>query len=321
MVSPLLAMALLFFQGTPDPEAPWDSSLKLSPDSFAILTPVGVPTRGWGSHPQVMGNGVGPTRGLSDEVGPPDDPGDPGALGLAVRSLVVPGWGQRSADRGYWWIFTGVEALALGGMIHQRREGARHRAAYRDLAWETARTPVWGGPRRDGPWSYYEQMGRWSASGRFDRQPDAEWLHPETNEGTFNGMIWRLAQDLHLPTDAEEVDVGDPAYQQALAYYRGRAIPPELAWDWRGQEDSRSRFRNLIRVSDEAFRAGTTFVGVALVNRFISGAEVWIAAHPGPLSAIPITLESRFAPGPEVDEWQFRVRMRSRSPPSSRPRS
>jgi hypothetical protein len=222
-------------------------------------------------------------------------------------------------------MFTGVDALAWGGLVYQRREGARHRSAYRDLAWEVARTSVWGGPRSDGSWSYYEQMGRWGASGRFDRRPDVETLHPETNEDTFNGMIWRLARDLHLPGDGGEdgggVDSGDPAYQQALAYYRSRAIPAELQWDWHGQEESRSRFRSLIRVSDEAFRAGTTFVGVALVNRFISGAEVWIAAHPGPLSAIPITLESRLAPGIEADEWQFRVRVRSRSPPSSRPRT
>ena len=269
----------------------------------------------------MLENGGSPPPALPDLAGPPDALGTPGALGLTIRSLTVPGWGQRVADRGYWWIYSGVDALAWGGVVHQRREGARHRTAYRDLAWEVARSPVWGGSRRDGPWSYYEQMGRWPASGRFDRRPEAEALHPETDEDTFNGMVWRLARDLHLPADPGEWEDGNPAYQQALAYYRGRAIPPDLEWDWQGQDDSRSRFRNLIRVSDEAFRAGTTFVGVALVNRFISGAEVWIAAHPGPLSAIPITLESRFAPGPEVDEWQFSVRMRSRSPPSSRPRS
>jgi hypothetical protein len=319
MVSPFLAMALLLFQGTPDQGPPRDSPSKLFPDSSAILFPV--PTTWLESPSQMPGMGVSPSTGRPDVLGPPAGPGSPSALGLAIRSLAVPGWGQRTADRGYWWLYTGIDALALGGVVHQRREGARHRTAYRDLAWEVARTPVWVGPRRDGPWSYYEQMGKWSASGHFDRRPDLEQLHPETNEETFNGMIWRLARDLHLPADAGALDAGNPAYQQALAYYRNRAVPPDLQWDWQGQEESRSRFRTLIQVSDEAFRGATTFVGVALVNRFISGAEVWISAHPGPLSAIPITLESRFAPGPEVDQWKFKVRLRPRSPPSSWPHS
>jgi hypothetical protein len=299
MVSPLLVGWLLLIQGAPDPGP------ALEDRPIPMIPSTGVP----GVH------GPPDALGLSDSLEPP------GPLGLTMRSLILPGWGQRTADRGYWWLYTGVDALAWGGVAYHQREGVRRRTAYRDLAWEVARTPVWGGPRRDGPWSYYEQMTRWAASGRFDLRPDAETLHPETDEETFNGMIWRLARDLHLPADADDVSAGDPAYEQALTYYRSRAVPPELQWDWQGQEESRSRFQNLIRASDQAFRAGTTFVGIALVNRFISGAEVWIAAHPGPLSAIPITLESRFAPGPDADEWQFRVRVRPRSPPSSWPRS
>lgn len=248
----------------------------------------------------------------------PEGPDD--ALGLALRSLLVPGWGQRTSGRGHWWVFTGIDVLAWSGFVLQRREGARHRTAYRDLAWEVARVPIWTGARKDGPWSYYELMGRWAASGQFDLRPEDEALHPETNEETFNGTIWGLARELHLPAGSREVDVGDPAYQEALAYYRGRAVPPDLQWDWQGGEGSRTRFRDLVRDSDEAFRLGTNFVGLALVNRFISGAEVWIAAHPGLMSSIPVTVRPRLGLGPQAERWQLNVRIQSRTSLTSPPR-
>lgn len=254
-----------------------------------------------------------PVIAPGESMRPADSPTPPGsALGLTGRSLLLPGWGQYTAGRGHWWAYAGVEAVAWSAVIHHRREGSRFRRAYRDLAWEAARSSVWDGPRTDGPWSYYERMGAWSASGRFDRAPGEAELHPETDEATYNGMIWRLARDIHFPPGPGEPGSGTQEYQRALDYYRSRAIPRELAWDWEGDETALTRFRGLVRESDRAFRTGTTFVGLALVNRFIAGAEMWVAAHPGPLEAIPFQLRSRLEPTPGPTGWQLRFRVRHR---------
>jgi hypothetical protein len=245
----------------------------------------------------------------------------PGPLGLAGRSLLLPGWGQKVADRGHWWVYAGAEAVAWGGGIHQRREGARFRQAYRDLAWSVARVPVWDGPRRDGAWGYYERMAVWRASGIFDLSPDGATFQPETDETTYNGMVWRLARELHLPPGVGPGDPGDPAFERALAYYRERAVPPELRWDWGEAPEARERFRGLIGRSDEAFRNATTFVGMALVNRFISGVEMWVAAHPGPAASLPVQVRSRVFPGAAPGRWELRFHLEGRevAPPLSAP--
>jgi hypothetical protein len=271
------------------PPEPWTPHGPFTPSAATLLPPLG------------PGGPVG---------GRPDDAGQGDPLRLAGRSLVLPGWGQYAAGRRHWWVYTGLDVVAWSAVVHQRREGVRFRRSYRDLAWEAARTRVWDGPRTDGPWGYYERMGTWGASGRFDRTPGQGELRPETDEGTFNGMIWRLAREIHLPFGAGEGEPGSPGYERALEYYQERAIPPELAWDWAGDEAALSRFRELIRESDRAFRTGTTFLGLALVNRFISGAEMWVAAHPGPLETIPLRLESRVEPASQTAGWQLRFRLR-----------
>lgn len=309
MTATLLTLALVAFQAapdsvrssTPDPEPPPRVSVR--GPTFTGLAGV--------SPPFPEGEWEVGESPLKVPLLSPEGPDDP--LGLALRSLLVPGWGQRAAGRGHWWAFTGIDLLAWTGFVLHRMEGARHRTAYRDLAWEVARVPFWSGPRRDGPWSYYELMGRWAASGRFDERPDDEALHPETNEETFNGTVWGLARDLHLPAGSGSVDVEDPAYQEALAYYRRRAVPPDLQWDWQEGEESLARFRDLVRNSDEAFRLGTTFVGIALVNRFISGAEVWMAAHSDLMASIPVTVRPRLGLEPEMERWQLNVRIQSRT--------
>jgi hypothetical protein len=236
----------------------------------------------------------------------------PSPLGLAGRSLLLPGWGQKTSDRGHWWMYAAAEAVAWAGGIHQSREGSRFREAYRDLAWSAARLPVWDGPRRDGAWGYYERMTTWRASGHFDLSPDGAVFQPETDETTYNGMVWRLARELHLPPGAEPGGPNGPAFERALAYYRDRAVPPELRWDWGEAPDARERFRGLIGRSDEAFRNATTFVGVALVNRFISGVEMWVSAHPGPSASLPVRVRSRVLPGAAPGRWELRIHLEGR---------
>lgn len=232
-------------------------------------------------------------------------------FGAALRSLALPGWGQQVQGRAHWWIFPVIESVGWAGWIQARREGDRFRERYRDLAWDTARRSIWDGPRVDGPWEYYERMLRWRASGAFDRAPGLPELLPEEDPATFNGSIWSLARAIHLG-GRTDVAPNDPAYLQALEYYRGRAVPPELAWDWDGDEEARLRFGALVRESDDAFRRATAFVGLVLVNHFAAAVEAWVAEHPGPLENVPFRLIGRAQPGDRTGEWTLRVDLQRR---------
>jgi hypothetical protein len=136
---------------------------------------------------------------------------------------------------------------------------------------------------------------------------------PETDPSTFNGSIWALAQAIHLGGSADAAP-DDPSYQRALEYYRERAIPPELAWDWRGDDEGRERFRVLVRESDEAFRRATGFVGLVLVNHFAAAVEAWVAEHPGPLAHLPFRASGRALSGRQPGEWTVRIDLRARTP-------
>lgn len=242
----------------------------------------------------------------------PDDDLGAGDVGAAFRSLVLPGWGQLARDRRWGWVFPVVEAGAWVGVAHWKGQGRRHRDRFRDTAWTYARTNVWSGPRSEGPWEYYERMGRWDTSGRFDLTPDSPALAPETDPSTYNGQVWRLAQEIYLPGGAgSDPDPQAPGFEQALAYYSARAVPPSLAWDWRGDVEVRSRFLAEIDRSDDAYRTATTFVGVALANRFASAVEAFVAGHRGTDGPGRARLRARAVSGPEPGSWELRVLVRT----------
>ncbi len=202
-----------------------------------------------------------------------------------MRSALVPGWEQLRQDRARGWVFLAVDVVGWGGMIASEREGRRLRSSYRDWGWEHARLGVSGGERRERDWEYYETMSRFDRSGRFDQVPGNDRLDPETDLGTYNGLVWRLAREIYLPGgSAVEPDPSDALYERALEYYRNRAIEPEFAWDWKGDEGARRRFSSLIRESDNAFRMGTTFLGALLANRFVAIVDAHLLARLTPLS-------------------------------------
>lgn len=248
-----------------------------------------------------------------------------GDLEAALRSLFLPGWGQHHRDRSHWWAYPLVEAGALAGWLQGRSRGSSVRERYRDLAWDVARTPVWSGDRTEGPWEYYERMSQWTRSGAFDRSPDPGLLLPETDPSTYNGSIWALAKQLHLEPDAtggsvglEGVERSSPEYRRALDYYRERAIPPELGWDWSDASEAQVRFRRLIDSSDEAFRRATTFVGLVFLNHFISATEAWLHERSAPLQHIPFQLDAGAGPLAEPGRWTFQLRILPRRSRSSR---
>jgi len=232
---------------------------------------------------------------LQVSVPPEDGEGfdAPRPLEGVVRSLILPGWGQLDSQRSIGWVPFGLEAVTWTAFALHRQNAQSARIAYRDLAWERARTPSPGRTRQDGDWAYYERMSRWTASGRFNRSSDPQSFLPESDEATYNGSIWRLAQDLYLPVGGEQARPGDPGWDRAVAYYQSRAVGPDFEWDWGDARGSWSRFQSLIRDSDRAYRASTTWVGVAMLNRFLSAAEQWVAGQEPSLSSLPLRIRAR----------------------------
>jgi hypothetical protein len=202
----------------------------------------------------------------------------PGAEQAFLFSSLLPGSGQWVLGQDRWLPYAVAEGLAWIRFVDWRRLGDDYRNAYRDLAWQVARREATG-LRRDGDFGYYEAMTRFSASGRFDSDPDRPGIQPETDPATFNGRVWGLAREIHFAAGEVEPPEGSPEYLRALDYYLGRGVTDDLRWDWEGNVAGQGAFRSLIRESDESFRRSTTMVGVLLANRFLSAMDALLSAR------------------------------------------
>jgi hypothetical protein len=203
-----------------------------------------------------------------------------------VASLVVPGGGQllRGEKRGF--AYLAAEAALWFVFADGRSDGATRRDAYRDLAWEVARSGT--EVREDGDFDYYERLTRWTRSGAFDLEPGVSGLQPETDPGTFNGDAWRLARELFWAGGDVPPDPG--AESAAIDFYRIRAYDERFLWDWSAAPAEQRRFARLIRESDDAFGRARLAVGGLVANRFLSTVDVWLSAR------TPGTTELRVAP-------------------------
>lgn len=218
-----------------------------------------------------------------------ESPPDRG-VAVALRSFVLPGWGQLVLDQKRGWAYAAAEVVAWGLHLHWRSEGRDLRGAYRDLAWATART-VAGTQRLDPDFSYFERLAHWRRSGAWDASAEAPGLQPEDDVSTYNGMIWGRARDLFLKGDPA-AGPSDPGYGSALAYYEERAYGPALLWDWTDKEAALERYRTLIDESDDNLRRATHAVGAVLANHVLSGVDAWISSQTGTRT------RSRIVPGP-----------------------
>lgn len=202
-------------------------------------------------------------------------PAAPSAARAGVRSLVVPGWGQRSLGQRRALVYAAAEAVLWGFWVERRADAAKLRADYRDLAWDAARLRT--GEREDGSWSYYEAVSKWSRSGAFDRDPAASGLQPEEDPATFNGSVWVLAREIHFRGGTPAP--GDPSWQAALAWYGQRAYADGFLWDWSGRAGELAQYRRLIHESDDRFHQATTAVGVVLANHLLAGTDAFVSAR------------------------------------------
>jgi hypothetical protein len=213
------------------------------------------------------------------------------ALRMALASALVPGAGQFLQGRRRWIVFLTAEAAAWTFHLDARQDGRSLRSEYQDLAWSVARGAPQ--PRIDGGFEYYERLGQWVRSGRFDLDPASPGIEPERDPSSYNGAQWNLAASIYLQGDPD-VGPGAPGYAAALEYYGRRAYPAEFQWDWTAAPDDRVRFRALIEKSDDRFRTASVALAVVAGNHLLSAVDAFAATRLRQQS--PVT--ASFEPGP-----------------------
>jgi hypothetical protein len=231
----------------------------------------------WAQHVSVP-PGTSPPEPAERRDIPPVSP-------VFLASAVLPGAAQYMMGDDRWVPYAAAEVWALVSYIQQRQSARRVERRYRDLAWQVARR-VSVGERRDTVFEYYEAMAYFTSSG--------EWLpggQPETQEGTYNGEIWKLARALYFP-GGRPAPPGSAAYQQALQYYLQRAIPPGYAWAWGASNLEQQVFADLIVESDAAFRSATRYLGFIFANHIASSVDALITTRLRQLSGASLDVES-----------------------------
>lgn len=212
-----------------------------------------------------------------------------------VASLVLPGTGQLLGghDRGA--VYVAAELYVLLRFMQLQRDGNRQADAFRQLAFDVARsgfTPV----RRDTVFEYYEQMQRFTESGEFDLDP-GPGLVPESDVSTYNGAMWRLARrtfwaDPDVPPDPTSLE-----YQQALEFYRLHAVGPAFRWSWGDAPLEQQVFRETIHKSDVALRRARSQLGMLLANHLVSAVDALISRRLAALARRRADWRTTFLPG------------------------
>jgi hypothetical protein len=202
-----------------------------------------------------------------------------------LASLIVPGSGQLLAGRDRGVVYLAAElwfaarALALG------RQGRTERALFQTLAFDVARRPFTS-TRIDGPFEYYETMSHYVESGSYNLAGPSGFA-PETDTLTFNGAMWLLARRTYFEHPDSIPPASSPAYQAAIAFYRGRAFGDAFRWSWKDARLEMDVYRQAIRNSDDGFRQATNYFGAILVNHLASAVDAFITTRVGRGGLVP----------------------------------
>jgi hypothetical protein len=200
--------------------------------------------------------------------------GDP-AWWTPLASAVVPGAGQALLDQDRFVVYAAVEGIGWLRYIAERREGARQRGAYRELANRVARAFFTIDPQA-GNFEYYERMQHYAESGVFDVDPGTPELEPEVDTLTYNGSLWLLARRTFWEHPDTLPPPGSEALGRAAAFYLERAIRPEFRWSWRNAQLEHDLFRRTIDESNEAYRQAIQALGVILANHVLSTVDAYV---------------------------------------------
>jgi hypothetical protein len=202
-----------------------------------------------------------------------------------LASLVIPGTGQLLGGQSRGVVYLATEVWLVARAVALSRDSRNERNYYRDLSYQVARRRF-GTDGREGPFSYYEEMGKYVESGVFDEGPGPE-LVPQSDVSTYNGSLWRLARETFFENpDSVPAHTSAP-YRAALDFYVQRAITGPFRWSWRDARLEQDVYRASIRASDEAYRAATNYLGAVLLNHLVSAVDAFIAVRLGRNGILP----------------------------------
>lgn len=193
-----------------------------------------------------------------------------------LSSLVIPGSGQGLLGQQRSVAYLVVEAFLIirSSQAYHADQNARKR--YRTLAADVARAEF-GASRPDGAWEYYEEMGKYEASGAFDKGT-AGVFTPESDVSTFNGKQWELAREQFWDIDHPPA-TNAPEYQRALNYYKSRAVQGSFMWSWRDNSLYQTAFLEAIDESNNSNQRYVTTIGFVAANHLVSLIDAYVTVR------------------------------------------
>jgi hypothetical protein len=208
--------------------------------------------------------------------GPPDTRVN-SSLWSILASAALPGAGQAMLRQNRFVGYLGLEAYAWGRYVTDSRVGRAERDKYRSIARDVARFPF-APVRPDGDWDYYERMEKFVESGEFSTQPGPA-LVPEADLTTYNGTLWLQARRTYWANPDEPPPTTSTEYQNALAFYRDRAVRPEYKWSWYGRADEWAQYRRAVHRSNGAFRMSIQDLGIVIANHALSTVDGFVSVR------------------------------------------
>lgn len=161
----------------------------------------------------------------------------PGPAGAALRSLLIPGWGQlATGHKTQAAIFGSLELGTWASYVTFQRQGALRRDSYFMTARLFANIDL-----KDKDESYRKLVGQYRSSEVYNQ-------YVVLREATF------FYED---PTERQQ-------------YIDSRSISDANAWSWGDSFDEFQRYRAERRASEQAFKNGQYALGFAIINRLVS---------------------------------------------------
>jgi hypothetical protein len=207
-------------------------------------------------------------------LGPISIPRRDSSWWVPLASAAVPGSGQALLGQNRFVAYLAMEVWAFLGYLDQHNEQLRSTARYEALASNVARS-LFPGNRPNGTWAYYEIMEHYIESGVFNLTPGGAFT-PEVDITTYNGAAWLLARQTYWTNPNVQPDPSSSQYQQALAFYTGRAIQPQYRFSWRNAQLEQDVYVQEIEVRNQAARDGRTQLGIMLANHLLSMVDAYV---------------------------------------------
>ncbi|MEA1996286.1 MAG: hypothetical protein U9N45_01540 [Gemmatimonadota bacterium] len=205
-----------------------------------------------------------------------------------ILGFLVPGLTQYLD--GHWrsYGYFAIEGASIAGLVYVNSKGSSNKDRYINMARAARDNFAYPGLRNNpdevpdpslpGYGEYYEDLLKWPSSGDFDNDPSVAGVQPETDQTTYNGHQWKIAQINNythssggMPTPANEVEV-----ERAIQSYQQAVYPLEYNWDWTGMDRDNEEYHRLFDKSEDGFRRRSTFATILIANHLVSGMDALV---------------------------------------------